>query len=58
MSWYQQVVLETLKEADIFKAMKGQIKMEQVQAMLMGENRVEGLTAFSQKRKPQWKSNL
>lgn len=50
--------METIKEPDVFKAMKAQMKMDSVLEMLAGENRIEGLSAFAEKRKPQWKSSL
>jgi len=48
----------SLETPSVYRAIEGQNRLEEVRKMLKGDNMREGLTAFMQKRKPNWKSRL
>ena len=52
----KQVVQLSLAEPSVVDAISKQGNYVHVRDMRMGENIVEGTTAFAQKRQPQWKS--
>ena len=55
---FQRTVMLSLETPSVYRAIEGQNRLEEVRKMLKGDNMREGLTAFMQKRKPNWKSRL
>ena len=47
-----------LAEPDVVEAINKSQKYPEVRTMLKGDNLIEGILAFNQKRKPEWKSSL
>jgi len=47
----------TMEEANIYTVMENQYKTDEYKLLMKGSNLKEGVTAFAEKRKPQWTTN-